>query len=77
MFTDLGRMSVFVGRPVGEGPDLLVWNNWIGRSDEETVQARQDWMEGTRDGEVKGYDGPPIPAPQLPPVPLKALGRVR
>ncbi len=31
-------------------------------------------MEGTRDGEVKGYDGHPIPAPQLP---LKALGRVR
>ncbi|WP_443048544.1 hypothetical protein [Streptomyces sp. NBC_00272] len=77
MVTDLGRMSVFVGRPVGEGPDLLVWNNWIGRSDEETVQARQDWMEGTRDGEVNCYDGPPIPAPQLPPVPLKALGRVR
>lgn len=36
-----------------------------------------DWMEGTRYGEVKGYDGPPIPAPQLPPVPLKARGRVR
>ncbi|MFF1342040.1 hypothetical protein ACFVYT_29820 [Streptomyces sp. NPDC058290] len=58
MLTDLGRMSVLVGRPVGEGPDLLVWNNWIGRSNEETVQARQDWMEGTREGEVKGYDGP-------------------
>lgn len=51
--------------------------NWIGRSNEEIVQARQDWMEGTRYGEVKGYDGPPIPAPQLPPVPLKARGRVR
>ncbi|MEJ8641086.1 pirin [Streptomyces sp. MS1.HAVA.3] len=50
---------------------------WIGRSNEEIVQARQDWMEGARYGEVKGYDGPPIPAPQLPPVPLKARGRVR
>ncbi|MFE2164030.1 pirin [Streptomyces sp. NPDC059447] len=41
------------------------------------TQARHDCMEGTRHGEVKGYDGPPIPAPQLPPGPLKARGRVR
>ncbi len=33
-------------------------------------------MEGTRYGEVKGCDGPPIPVPQLPPVPLKARGGV-
>lgn len=55
---------------------MTFWN-WIGRSNEEIVQFRKDWMEGTRFGEVKGYDGPPIPAPQLPPVPLKARGRVR
>lgn len=54
----------------------LFWN-WIGRSNEEIVQARKDWMEGTRFGEVEGYDGPPIPAPHLPPVPLKPRGRVR
>lgn len=28
-------------------------------------------------GEVKGYDGLPIPAPELPSVPLKVRGRVR
>jgi hypothetical protein len=26
---------------------------------------------------VKGYDGDPLPAPELPPVPLKPRGRVR
>jgi hypothetical protein len=44
---------------------------------EEIVQARQDWMGGSRFGEVKGYDGVPLPAPELPPVPLKPRGRVR
>lgn len=28
---------------------------------EEIVQARRDWMEGTRFGEVEGYDGAPLP----------------
>ncbi|MER7730086.1 pirin [Streptomyces erythrochromogenes] len=50
--------------------------NWIGRSHEEIAQFREDWTNGTRYGEVKGYDGPPIPAPQLPSGPLKARGRV-
>ncbi len=38
----------------------MFWN-WIGRSQEEIVQARRDWTEGTRFGEVKGYDGDPLP----------------
>lgn len=32
-------------------------------------------MEGTRFGEVHGYDGVPLPAPQLPPLPLKPRDR--
>ncbi|MBL3671099.1 pirin [Streptomyces sp. M2CJ-2] len=51
----------------------MFWN-WIGRTQEEIEQARRDWMEGTRFGEVKGYDGAPLPAPELP---LKPRGRVR
>jgi hypothetical protein len=47
------------------------------RSQAEIVQARRDWTEGTRFGEVKGYDGDPLPAPELPPVPLKPRGRTR
>ncbi|MDQ0988468.1 hypothetical protein QFZ71_005751 [Streptomyces sp. V2I9] len=54
----------------------LFWN-WIGRSQEEIVQAREDWMEGKRFGEVKGYDGARLPAPASPPVPLKPRGRLR
>lgn len=54
-----------------------MWWNFIGRSNEEIAQARSDWMDSSRFGEVKGYDGDRIPAPDLPPVPLKARGRVR
>ncbi|MGV9316683.1 hypothetical protein ACWDR0_31535, partial [Streptomyces sp. NPDC003691] len=43
----------------------MFWN-WIGRSQEEIVQARRDWTEGTRFGEVKGYASDPLPAPELP-----------
>ena len=46
-------------------------------SQEEIQQAREDWMTGSRFGEVKGYDGAPLPAPELPPVGLKPRGRVR
>ncbi|MGV9316453.1 pirin family protein [Streptomyces sp. NPDC003691] len=63
------------GEPFEE--ELIMFWNWIGRSQEEIVQARRDWTEGTRFGEVKGYAGDPLPAPELPPGPLKARGRVR
>ncbi|WP_329570468.1 pirin family protein [Kitasatospora sp. NBC_01266] len=56
---------------------ILMWWNFIGRSSEEIVQARSDWMEGTRFGEVHGYDGERLAAPTLPPVPLKPRGRAR
>ncbi|MFF6785276.1 pirin family protein [Streptomyces sp. NPDC012510] len=63
------------GEPFEE--ELIMFWNFIGRSQEEIAQARQDWMEGSRFGEVKGYAGDPLPAPELPPVPLKPRGRVR
>ncbi|CAM5563884.1 hypothetical protein SCYAM73S_00878 [Streptomyces cyaneofuscatus] len=40
----------------------VVFRNWTGWSREDIAQVRHDWMNGTRSGEVKGYDGPPIPA---------------
>ncbi len=52
-----------------------MFRNWIGRSQEDSAQARDDWMNGTRFGEVKSYADPPIPAPELPSAPLKARGR--
>ncbi|GGZ09210.1 hypothetical protein GCM10010343_39480 [Streptomyces avidinii] len=54
----------------------MFWN-WIGRSQEDIAGFREDWMNGTRYGEVKGYGGAPIPAPELPVARLKPRGRVR
>lgn len=54
-----------------------MWWNFVGRTQEEIVQAREDWAKGTRFGEVKGYDGAPLRAPTLPETPLKPRGRVR
>ncbi|MFD4233270.1 pirin family protein [Streptomyces sp. NPDC058542] len=72
--SDAGLM-LLGGEPFEE--ELVMFWNWIGRSQEEIEQARRDWMEGTRFGQVKGYDGAPLPAPELPAVPLKPRGRVR
>ncbi|MFD6992254.1 pirin family protein [Streptomyces sp. NPDC059943] len=63
------------GEPFEE--EIVMWWNFIGRSHEEIEAARKDWMEGPRFGEVKGYDGTRLPAPELPPVALKPRGRVR
>ncbi|MEW2528433.1 pirin family protein [Streptomyces sp. NPDC047071] len=63
------------GEPFEE--ELIMWWNFIGRTQADIEQARADWMTGSRFGEVKGYDGAPLPAPELPPVALKPRGRVR
>ncbi|MGE6731264.1 pirin family protein, partial [Streptomyces sp. NPDC059900] len=72
--SDAGLM-LLGGEPFDE--ELVMWWNFIGRSNEEIARARSDWMESSRFGEVKGYDGGRIPAPTLPTVPLKPRGRVR
>lgn len=63
------------GEPFDE--ELIMFWNWIGRTRQEIEQAREDWMTGSRFGEVKGYDGAPLPAPRLPEGALKPRGRVR
>ncbi|MEU0370711.1 pirin family protein [Streptomyces sp. NPDC006283] len=72
--SDAGLM-LLGGEPFEE--EIVMWWNFIGRSHEEIEAARTDWMESTRFGEVKGYDGGRLPAPALPPVALKPRGRVR
>lgn len=72
--SDAGLM-LLGGEPFAE--ELIMWWNFVGRSQEEIVRAREDWMTGTRFGEVRGYDGAPLPAPELPATPLKPRGRVR
>ncbi|MEV5200751.1 pirin family protein [Streptomyces sp. NPDC053720] len=72
--SDAGLM-LLGGEPFEE--EIVMWWNFIGRDNAEIVQARNDWMEGARFGEVHGYDGDRLTAPALPAGPLKARGRVR
>ncbi|MFI6033618.1 pirin family protein [Streptomyces sp. NPDC051315] len=72
------RAVLLGGTPFEE--EIVMWWNFIGRSHEDIVRAREDWMAGLggpRFGEVEGYDGAPLPAPELPSVPLKARSRGR
>jgi quercetin 2,3-dioxygenase len=70
-----GEARVFLlgGEPFEE--DLVMWWNFVGRSHEEIVQAREDWMAGRRFGQVGGCSHEPLPAPALPTVRLKARDR--
>ncbi|MFF3420603.1 pirin family protein [Streptomyces sp. NPDC002698] len=72
--TDAGLM-LLGGEPFEE--ELIMWWNFIGRTQADIEQARRDWAEGGRFGEVKGYEGAPLAAPELPPLSLKPRGRVR
>ncbi|GGR49671.1 hypothetical protein GCM10010497_61240 [Streptomyces cinereoruber] len=64
----------------GAGADVeraVLWWNFVGRTDDEIRKAREDWMATDRFGEVKGYDGDRLGAPEVPASRLKARGRVR
>lgn len=75
------RAILVGGEPFGE--EVLMWWNLVGRTHEEVVEARTQWeasIAGTeaglrRYGTVPGYDGAPLPAPDLPQVRLKPRGR--
>ncbi|MFI9785191.1 pirin family protein [Kitasatospora sp. NPDC051984] len=66
------RLILLGGTPFDE--QIVMWWNFIGRSSEEIVQARIDWEKGVRFGEVEGYPGDRLPAPELPNIALKARG---
>ncbi|MEY7976087.1 pirin family protein [Streptomyces pilosus] len=72
---EAARLVLLGGPPFDE--EIVMWWNFIGRSHEDIVRAREDWTNGTRFGEVHGYDGAPLPAPELPNTPLKPRGRAR
>jgi redox-sensitive bicupin YhaK (pirin superfamily) len=54
---------------------LVMWWNFVARSHDEVVAARQDWLDG-RFGPVPGYPGSDLPPPNLPLVRLLPRGRV-
>jgi redox-sensitive bicupin YhaK (pirin superfamily) len=71
------RALLIGGEPLGE--QIVMWWNFVGRDNDEIVAFREQWMREviggtTRDGRfgaVDGYDGSPLPAPELPNVRLK------
>ncbi|HET9138325.1 pirin family protein [Actinophytocola sp.] len=60
-----GRVILLGGTPLGE--DLVMWWNFVGRSHEEIARFRDEWQAGSeRFGQVDGYPGDRLPAPDLP-----------
>ncbi|WP_285115534.1 pirin family protein [Leifsonia sp. fls2-241-R2A-40a] len=74
------RLILVGGEPLGE--EIVMWWNFIGRSHEDIVRYRADWQDEViagaepdgRFGTVEGYDGMPLPAPELPTVRLRPRG---
>jgi redox-sensitive bicupin YhaK (pirin superfamily) len=70
------KLLLLGGEPFEER--LVMWWNFVAREHDEIVQMRADWASRTpRFGEVRGYDGPPLPAPPMPLTRLVPRGRVR
>ncbi|WP_369193897.1 pirin family protein [Streptomyces djakartensis] len=58
--------TVLLGGPPFE-EEIVMWWNFIGRSHEDIVRAREDWQaDSGRFGSVEGYPGRRLPAPPLP-----------
>jgi redox-sensitive bicupin YhaK (pirin superfamily) len=75
------RFLLLGGEPFAE--ELVMWWNFIGRTHDEIVAARDDWMASvdatgtSRFPVVPGYEGDPLPAPPLPTARLKPRPRSR
>jgi quercetin 2,3-dioxygenase len=69
------RVLLLGGAPFEE--EIVMWWNFIARSNDEIAAARTQWMTGERFGDVDGFDGFRLPAPDLPPGRLKPAGAVR
>jgi quercetin 2,3-dioxygenase len=58
-----GRLLLIGGAPFPE--KILMWWNFVARTPQEIADARRDWEERQRFGEVRGYSGPRLAAPSL------------
>jgi redox-sensitive bicupin YhaK (pirin superfamily) len=58
-----GRLLVIGGPPFAE--TILMWWNFVARTPQEIADARADWEERRRFGDVVRYDGPRLAAPSL------------
>ena len=57
------RILLIGGEPFPE--PIVMWWNFVARTRQEMAEARNDWAAHQRFGEVKGYHGPRIEAPEL------------
>jgi quercetin 2,3-dioxygenase len=57
------RLLLIGGPPFAE--PILMWWNFVARTQEEIAQARSDWEEHRRFGDVKAYRGERLRAPSL------------
>ncbi|MFU8946800.1 pirin family protein [Mycetocola zhadangensis] len=72
---DGARFVILGGVPFAE--ELIMWWNFVARSHEEIVSARDAWEAGSiRFGKVAGHGDERIPAPPLPAVRLTPRRRV-
>ncbi|MFE7810824.1 pirin family protein [Streptomyces sp. NPDC057433] len=64
--TDAPARAVLIGGPPF-GEEIVMWWNFVGRSHEDMVKAREDWeaLSG-RFGVLEDFPGGPLPAPALP-----------
>jgi hypothetical protein len=67
------RLFLLGGEPFEE--PLVMWWNFVARSHEEIVRAREDWQAGLRFGEVRGFGGDRLRAPEMPTTRIKARYR--
>jgi len=59
-----GCRVLLIGGPPFPEP-ILMWWNFVARTQEEIAQARAEWEEGSRFGSVSAYNGPRLNAPSL------------
>jgi redox-sensitive bicupin YhaK (pirin superfamily) len=57
------RVLFVGGAPFGE--PIVLWWNFVARTQDEIVRATHDWNERRRFGEVEGFDGPRLVAPDV------------
>ena len=57
------RVLLIGGEPFTD--PILMWWNFVGTTHEEIAEAREDWVQQRRFGEVKAYRGARLPAPDL------------
>ncbi len=67
------RLLLIGGRPFGE--HILMWWNFVARTEDEIAQAREDWVNHRRFGDVHGYAGSRLASPEfinaVPPNPAR------